>query len=81
MSTYLPPKRRALEVYSTALQLVPHREFTFAKLWVLTAQLEIRRKNLAGYVPNSRHCHPIYPRPTFIFPSLCIRQHSFLSSQ
>ena len=37
---------RARQVYNEALKLVPHRKFTFAKLWLLAAQFEIRQKEL-----------------------------------
>ncbi len=39
--------QRARQVYAEALKLVPHKEFTFAKLWLLAAQFEIRQKDLA----------------------------------
>ncbi len=32
---------RAREVYRAALKLVPHSSFTFAKLWLLAAKLEV----------------------------------------
>lgn len=37
---------RAREVYRAALKLVPHSSFTFAKLWLLAAKLEVRSKRL-----------------------------------
>jgi len=37
---------RAREVYRAALKLIPHRSFTFAKIWILAAQFEIRCKRL-----------------------------------
>lgn len=37
---------RAREVYRTALKVVPHAAFTFAKLWLLAARLEVRAKRL-----------------------------------
>jgi crooked neck len=39
---------RARQVYKTALQLVPHKRFTFAKLWALFAKFEIRRLDLVA---------------------------------
>lgn len=30
----------------TAIQLVPHKRFTFAKLWIMFARLEIRQMDL-----------------------------------
>jgi crooked neck len=37
---------RAREVYSTCLRLVPHAKFTFAKVWVMAAHMEVRQKEL-----------------------------------
>ncbi|KZV67380.1 pre-mRNA-splicing factor CLF1 [Peniophora sp. CONT] len=37
---------RARQIYKTALGLVPHKQFTFAKLWIMAAQFEVRRLDL-----------------------------------
>ncbi|GAB6020509.1 Crooked neck-like protein 1 [Chamberlinius hualienensis] len=37
---------RARQVYKACLELIPHQTFTFAKMWLLAAQFEIRQKNL-----------------------------------
>lgn len=37
---------RAREVYKAAIAVVPHRRFTFAKLWVQYARFEVRRLDL-----------------------------------
>ena len=37
---------KAEEVYQKAMDLVPHRQFTFAKLWILTAQFHLRCLNI-----------------------------------
>ena len=37
---------RASEVYDTCLSLIPHSQFSFAKIWVQAAQLHVRRKDL-----------------------------------
>ncbi|OJA11562.1 hypothetical protein AZE42_07106 [Rhizopogon vesiculosus] len=37
---------RARQVYRTALNLVPHKQFTFAKLWIMAARFEIRQLDL-----------------------------------
>ncbi|WFD29844.1 NineTeen Complex (NTC) component [Malassezia sp. CBS 17886] len=37
---------RAKKVYATAISVVPHREFTFAKLWLSYAYFEVRRLDL-----------------------------------
>lgn len=36
------------EVYKACLNLIPHKKFTFAKIWLLAAQYEIREKNLTA---------------------------------
>lgn len=38
---------RASQVYAEALKLIPHKKFTFAKIWVLKAQFHIRQGDLA----------------------------------
>ena len=40
---------RAREVYAAALKLVPHRAFTFGKLWILAAKLELRALDLGAF--------------------------------
>jgi tetratricopeptide (TPR) repeat protein len=37
---------RARAVYAAALKVIPHSSFTFAKLWILAAQLELRQRRL-----------------------------------
>eukprot|EP01103_Thecamoeba_quadrilineata_P012753 TRINITY_DN336_c0_g2_i1.p1 TRINITY_DN336_c0_g2~~TRINITY_DN336_c0_g2_i1.p1 ORF type:complete len:676 (-),score=115.55 TRINITY_DN336_c0_g2_i1:129-2156(-) len=37
---------KAREVYRSCLKQIPHKEFSFAKLWILFAQFEIRQQNL-----------------------------------
>ncbi|KAL6876334.1 hypothetical protein ACP4OV_012906 [Aristida adscensionis] len=37
---------RAREVYRACLKLVPHKIFSFAKLWLMAAQFELRQKDL-----------------------------------
>ncbi|ESK94476.1 pre-mrna-splicing factor clf1 [Moniliophthora roreri MCA 2997] len=39
---------RARQIYQTAVQLIPHKVFTFAKLWLMFAKFEIRRLDLAA---------------------------------
>ena len=34
------------EVYNTCVKLIPHKKFTFAKIWLLFAKFEVRQKNL-----------------------------------
>jgi tetratricopeptide (TPR) repeat protein len=37
---------RTREVYKECLRLIPHKKFTFAKMWLMAAQFEIRQRNL-----------------------------------
>lgn len=37
---------RARQIYRTALQIIPHKQFTFAKVWLLFAMFEVRRLDL-----------------------------------
>jgi len=37
---------RAREVYATCLRLLPHARFTFAKVWVMAAHLEVRQRDV-----------------------------------
>jgi len=40
--------QRTREVYKACLDVIPHKKFTFAKIWLMLAQFEIRQKNLQG---------------------------------
>jgi crooked neck len=46
--TCLQDYERARQVYRTAVEVVPHKQFTFAKLWLMYARFEVRRLDLAG---------------------------------
>jgi len=37
---------RAREVYKACLQIIPHKKFTFGKIWLMAAHLEVRAKDL-----------------------------------
>eukprot|EP01038_Epipyxis_sp_PR26KG_P012813 gene12813-17176_t len=37
---------RARQVYKECLSIVPHKVFTFGKIWLMAAQLEVRQKDL-----------------------------------
>lgn len=37
---------RARQIYQEAIKLIPHKQFTFAKLWLMFAKFEIRRLDL-----------------------------------
>lgn len=39
---------RTRQVYKYCLELLPHKHFTFAKIWLLYAHFEIRNKNLTS---------------------------------
>ncbi|ESR63717.1 hypothetical protein CICLE_v10010580mg [Citrus x clementina] len=39
---------RTRDVYRECLKLIPHKKFSFAKIWLLAAQFEIRQLNLSG---------------------------------
>ena len=39
---------RARQIYQTALKLVPHKQFTFAKLRIMFAQFEVRQLQLTA---------------------------------
>ncbi|KAK3394558.1 hypothetical protein B0H63DRAFT_461268 [Podospora didyma] len=39
---------RARQIYDTCLELIPHKKFTFAKIWVAKAHFEIRQGQLAA---------------------------------
>lgn len=40
-------EERTRQVYKTCLEVIPHKVFTFSKIWLMYAQFEIRCKNLA----------------------------------
>ncbi|CAL7943728.1 unnamed protein product [Xylocopa violacea] len=39
---------RCRQVYRACLELIPHKHFTFSKMWLLYAYFEIRQKNLTA---------------------------------
>ncbi|KAH6610907.1 pre-mrna-splicing factor clf-1 [Trichoderma cornu-damae] len=39
---------RARQIYTTCLNLIPHKKFTFAKMWLLAAQFEVRQGELGA---------------------------------
>lgn len=39
---------RARQIYTTCLNIIPHKSFTFAKVWLLAAQFEIRQGELTA---------------------------------
>jgi crooked neck len=39
---------RTRQVYRACLDIIPHREFTFAKVWIMYAHFEVRQKDLSA---------------------------------
>uniref|UniRef100_A0AAY4CEJ5 Crooked neck-like protein 1 n=1 Tax=Denticeps clupeoides TaxID=299321 RepID=A0AAY4CEJ5_9TELE len=39
---------RTRQVYQACLELIPHKKFTYAKMWLMYGKFEIRQKNLPG---------------------------------
>lgn len=39
-------EERTRQVYKTCLEVIPHKMFTFSKIWLMYAQFEVRCKNL-----------------------------------
>lgn len=39
---------RVRQIYQECLKLIPHKKFTFAKIWLLKAQFEVRQQQLAA---------------------------------
>ncbi|KAJ0159415.1 Pre-mRNA-splicing factor CLF1 [Colletotrichum tanaceti] len=39
---------RARQIYKVCLELIPHKKFTFAKIWLLKAQFELRQGELTA---------------------------------
>ncbi|CAF4240673.1 unnamed protein product, partial [Rotaria magnacalcarata] len=39
---------RTREVYKACINLIPHKKFTFAKIWLYYAHFEIRQKELGS---------------------------------
>lgn len=59
---------RTRSVYKGCLELIPHKIFTFAKVWLLYAQFEIRQKNLL----QARKTLVCY---TTVVPMFCCSMH------
>eukprot|EP01116_Phalansterium_solitarium_P018968 TRINITY_DN5171_c0_g1_i1.p1 TRINITY_DN5171_c0_g1~~TRINITY_DN5171_c0_g1_i1.p1 ORF type:complete len:677 (+),score=289.84 TRINITY_DN5171_c0_g1_i1:159-2189(+) len=57
---------KAREVYKEAVRLVPHKAFSFSKLFVMYAHFEIRQKNLAAARSIFGHALGVAPKaPVF----------------
>lgn len=53
----------ARQVYVDCLKLVPHKQFTFAKVWLLFARFEIRRSNLVAARKTLGRALGMCPKP------------------
>ncbi|XP_011309242.1 protein crooked neck [Fopius arisanus] len=53
---------RCREVYKACLDLIPHKHFTFSKIWLLYAKFEIRQKHLGVARKNLGMALGICPR-------------------
>lgn len=45
---FLQDYGRVRDIYQTAIRLIPHKSFTFAKIWLMAAQFELRRMDVAA---------------------------------
>lgn len=64
---------RTREVYKVCLDVIPHKVFTFAKIWLMFAKFEIRQKNLTG-------CRKILGMFQFISFNIQFSEHFFHST-
>lgn len=73
--------RRARDVYRECLRVIPHKKFTFAKIWLNAAYLEVRARDLGAarkllgtaiglYTPLSHTLDLFFPNISCIPPSL-----------
>ena len=46
INTNVQDNERTREIYKTILKIIPHKRFSFNKLWIMYAHFEIRRRNL-----------------------------------
>jgi len=58
---------RAREVYQACMQLVPHKIFSFTKLWIMFAKFEVRQKNIANARMLLGHAIGIAPKDKIFF--------------
>lgn len=54
---------RAREVYKGVMNLVPHRIFSFSKLWIMYARFELRQKDLKAVRRILGHAIGMAPKP------------------
>jgi crooked neck len=53
----------ARQVYEAVLKLIPHKKFSFAKIWIMFAQFEVRQKNLSAARKILGHAIGVCPKP------------------
>lgn len=53
---------RTREIFKTLLNLIPHKVFTFSKIWLFYAQFEIRHKNLEACRKTLGYALGVCPR-------------------
>jgi crooked neck len=53
---------RARSIYSECLKLIPHKKFTFAKIWLLKAQFELRQGELQAGRKTLGHAIGLCPK-------------------
>uniref|UniRef100_A0A0D9XIM9 Suppressor of forked domain-containing protein n=1 Tax=Leersia perrieri TaxID=77586 RepID=A0A0D9XIM9_9ORYZ len=55
--------QRARAVYRECLATIPHKKFSFSKIWIMAAELEIRDKNIAAARRILGNAISVAPRP------------------
>jgi len=70
-------EEKTRDVYKACLDILPHKKFTFAKIWLLFAHFEIRQKNLvnARKVMVWKFCLLTY---LFVCMSQCFIVYTFM---
>ena len=53
---------RTREVYKALVNLIPHKSFSFSKIWIMYAHFEVRQKNLANARSVLGHAIGIAPK-------------------
>ncbi|GAY45064.1 hypothetical protein CUMW_086630, partial [Citrus unshiu] len=61
---------RTRDVYRECLKLIPHKKFSFAKIWLLAAQFEIKQLNLSGNAIGKASKDKIFKK--YIEMELCL---------
>src|SRR5271168_1095578 len=53
---------RARQIYQEGLKLIPHRKWTFGKIWIMKAQFELRQMQLAAARKTMGHAIGMCPK-------------------